>query len=673
MAGVFLNYRVRDSATTCAFIRDRLSHEFGADLVFRDSDSMQAGERYPDSLRKALSDADVLVSIVGPDWLALTDQSGRRLIDRDDDWVRYEIKHALARGIPIIPVLLDGPGGRASRPDAASLPADLREFALRQSMSVVPTSPRGGLDALVRRLVELAPTLLIPHLFTQPPPGRTAANAPSTLLRPEYEIVPMAGHLRPLADLRAWIADAATCSVRLLLGGAGSGKTRLAQRLGTEVRGGGWVAGVVRDQAPATEIIRTTMVDKPLLIIVDDVETRAEQLIALAEAIVNRAERSAAPGRLLLLATSAGDWLRHLRGQADPRVSALFGTVSEDNTVSFTPTATDRQTQFGGARRAFAAALVRPDPGTPPPDRAPESLLETHAAALVAVAGEGNGGLSEQWTPPLARLMELDLRHARRTGVNTAPARLAELGALATLCGPGSPEEATALLERLPTLLDAPADQFDEPLAQLKSLYPGPYEINPIRPDLLGEYVLATTFGARPALAAALARHCATDQLTRALTVLGRALGRHPALRRPLVDILLARTDGLSLSMDVAGRLADPVAFNRVVSTLINDSRLDMAELGRLREDVQRLGTSANSVRAAWLAQFVHLATKPIRDSAQSRPSAPIDRLVEMLQDGVLGSLDPAKGRLPQDRDGNDIVPGEWLNELWRHLIEGER
>ncbi len=82
--------------------------------------------------------------------------------------------------------MLDGPGGRASRPDAASLPADLREFALRQSMSVVPTSPRGGLDALVRRLVELAPTLLIPHLFTQPPPGRTAANAPSTLLRPPW-------------------------------------------------------------------------------------------------------------------------------------------------------------------------------------------------------------------------------------------------------------------------------------------------------------------------------------------------------------------------------------------------------------------------------------------------------------------------------------------------------
>ncbi len=94
MAGVFLNYRVRDSATSCAFIRDRLSHEFGADLVFRDSDSMQAAERYPDSLRKALSEADVLVSIVGPDWLTLTDQSGRRLIDRDDDWVRYEIKQA---------------------------------------------------------------------------------------------------------------------------------------------------------------------------------------------------------------------------------------------------------------------------------------------------------------------------------------------------------------------------------------------------------------------------------------------------------------------------------------------------------------------------------------------------------------------------------------------------
>jgi hypothetical protein len=538
-------------------------------------------------------------------------------------------------------------------------------------MSVVPTSPRRGLDALISRLVELAPTLLIPHLFTQPTPARADANAPSTLLWPEYGIVPMAGHTRPLADLRAWIADATTCSVRLLLGEAGSGRTRLAERLATEVRGGGWVAGGVRDQAPATEIGRTTMVDKPLLVVVDDVETRVEDLIALTTAIANRAERSAAPGRLLVLATSAGDWLRHLRGHADPRVSALFGTVSDDNTVSLAPIVTDQRIQFDQARQAFAAALGRPDPGTPFAAQAPRSLLETHAAALVAVAGDG--GLSEQWTPPLARLMELDLRHAQRTGADVSPARLAELGTLATLCRPGSPEEARALLERLPALLDTPADQLDEPVAQLKSLYPGPYEINPIRPDLLGEYVLATTLGARPALATALARHCATEQLTRALTMLGRALGRHPALERPLIDILRARPDRLSLSMDVAGRLADPLAFNRVVSTVIDGSEPSMAELGRLREDIQKLGTSANSVRAAWLGQFIRQATKPIRDSAQGQPSTPADGLVQMVQDGVLGSLDPAKGRLPQDREGNDIVPREWLNELWRQMIEGEQ
>jgi hypothetical protein len=66
----------------------------------------------------------------GPGWFDATDpKTGRRRLDNPSDFVRIEIGEALARGIPVVPVLIDG----TPMPEAKRLPEDLKELVDRQA------------------------------------------------------------------------------------------------------------------------------------------------------------------------------------------------------------------------------------------------------------------------------------------------------------------------------------------------------------------------------------------------------------------------------------------------------------------------------------------------------------------------------------------------------------
>jgi len=155
---VFISYRSNDEPAAAAMLYTWLGAQFGKECVFRDYDSMQAGEHYPTAIRDALEHASILVAVIGPRWLTLTEScSGLRLIDRPDDWVRMEITTALRRQIPVVPVLLkDTPAG-TTPPMPADLPADMRPLATVQAFNL--RQRRLGEDSalLTERLAALAP------------------------------------------------------------------------------------------------------------------------------------------------------------------------------------------------------------------------------------------------------------------------------------------------------------------------------------------------------------------------------------------------------------------------------------------------------------------------------------------------------------------------------------
>ena len=95
---------------------DRLEDQFGRTNVFRDIDSIGPGRNFSDVIIDSLKEVDVVIAAIGATW-----NEGRRLTD-PSDFVRMEVSHALSRGTPIIPVLLDD----TDLPTADELPADLQ-------------------------------------------------------------------------------------------------------------------------------------------------------------------------------------------------------------------------------------------------------------------------------------------------------------------------------------------------------------------------------------------------------------------------------------------------------------------------------------------------------------------------------------------------------------------
>jgi hypothetical protein len=158
--GVFVNYRVIDNPLGAAGIHNALVTRFGAERVFRDCVSVEPGDHYPTTIREALDAADVLVAIIGPDWLALTDETtGERLIDRENDWVRQELLWAHERTIPVVPVLLVNTPENAIRLRPDELPTDLRWFGYLQAFEFSQARFGADVDRLATRLVVLAPRL----------------------------------------------------------------------------------------------------------------------------------------------------------------------------------------------------------------------------------------------------------------------------------------------------------------------------------------------------------------------------------------------------------------------------------------------------------------------------------------------------------------------------------
>jgi len=160
--GVFISYRAADQPLAAAAIHDALTRRFGADRVFRDCASMRAGQHYPSAIRAALDSATVLVSVVGPQWLTLTELgTSIRLIDRAQDWVRHEIASALRRGIPVVPVMLMDTPENTARLTPAELPEDIQQLAKLQTFEFSPRRFGEDMDRLARRLLQLEPALAI--------------------------------------------------------------------------------------------------------------------------------------------------------------------------------------------------------------------------------------------------------------------------------------------------------------------------------------------------------------------------------------------------------------------------------------------------------------------------------------------------------------------------------
>jgi hypothetical protein len=180
MPTVIVSYRRSDSRWITGRIVDRLERDLGKGDVFVDIDAIPVGMDFRDHLRSVLDRCDVLLAVIGPDWLA-ADPAGQPRIFETTDWVRVEIETALARGTPVIPVLID----RAPMPKVSDLPESLHAFAFRQAADVdTGRDFHVHMDRLVRAITQSAAA---PRPTTSPASAALPEHGPDIASTPVDE------------------------------------------------------------------------------------------------------------------------------------------------------------------------------------------------------------------------------------------------------------------------------------------------------------------------------------------------------------------------------------------------------------------------------------------------------------------------------------------------------
>lgn len=147
MTKLFLSYR-RLETDACGRIYDRLTQAIPKENIFRDIDSIPLGVNFSLHIQSAVAACDVLLVLIGPQW---TEQRPR--LDDPRDFVRIEVEAALARNIPVIPVLLGG----TAMPTSDDLPEPLKELAFCNGARVRPDPDfHGDVERLIQSLKNLA-------------------------------------------------------------------------------------------------------------------------------------------------------------------------------------------------------------------------------------------------------------------------------------------------------------------------------------------------------------------------------------------------------------------------------------------------------------------------------------------------------------------------------------
>jgi TIR domain len=149
-AQIFISYRRDDAAGYARAVYDELARHFGADRVFIDVDDIDAGERFGEVIQRAMGESQVLLVLIGKRWQGEREGGALPRLRDPADLVRKEVATGLARGMVVMPLLLDG----AAMPTEAQLPDELRALAQRNALEIGNTRFAADVERLVAALRE---------------------------------------------------------------------------------------------------------------------------------------------------------------------------------------------------------------------------------------------------------------------------------------------------------------------------------------------------------------------------------------------------------------------------------------------------------------------------------------------------------------------------------------
>ena len=417
--------------------------------------------------------------------------------------------------------------------------------------------------------------------------------------------------------------------MQLRVGAGGSGKTRLMIEACRRLTERGWCAGFLRSGTDFDphEFARLLREHPRVLVVLDYAEARQTELVALLKTALQSPPEGQL--RVMLLARAVGEWWDRLpevhRDLEDFITGPAVGIPFRLPAVN--PEARQRETLFREATGAFAAALGRSERPAPPDLSADHfgQVLFIHLAALAALAGqrpETAAGLLDATLRREARYWrqsvdDLGLPDPARRGMEQAMALL-------TLTdGARTAARARGLIAQVPALRGADQATRDGIQTLAQTFYPLDGGIDALRPDILGERLVARELARDDELLdLALGEGADARTRTAALSVLTR-LAQHNEggdlwLRRGLERHLGACAE---TALGVAVKVGDPCG--RVLGEVLDaaPAPVRQALCDRLHpqlpeQDGCAVGTCGGGYPAAPGCRAAHTRTSPKESEA---------------------------------------------------------
>ena len=352
-------------------------------------------------------------------------------------------------------------------------------------------------------------------------------SSPASLLRADFGVVPYLFRDRELDEAVAWCegADVTTpMAIARVAAPGGAGKTRFAIELCKRLAPLGWVAGLWRGEE------KIAQVPLPRLVVIDYAEDAEPASLAGTLDALRRHATAMAPVRVLLFSrTRAGrvqDPLDALLESAPATLIRILDASQENTVAAARLSVPQRQELYAKSAGHFARAWRAGGPGSlpgPGAGRSPDLSADRYGLALEVLFEAldsvlGGPDADSAGDPPAMRALAHEARYWRATAPRLLPddELLRQCVALATLAGAGSHAEADTLLSIVP-LTDR-----RKIISWLGSLYDGPGTLNPLRPDRLGEALVAQALRDREDLLGTILSVGSDEQLTRCFDVLAR-------------------------------------------------------------------------------------------------------------------------------------------------------
>lgn len=153
MPTIFISYRREDSAGYAGRLHEELGGRLGPEQVFRDADTLRAGQDFEQAIRERLDQCQACLVLIGPNWLTSQTATGERRLHQPGDYVCMEIAAALARpDVLVVPVLVGG----ARMPASADLPDAIRPLGRRHALTVRDETWEADMDRLAASLRQTA-------------------------------------------------------------------------------------------------------------------------------------------------------------------------------------------------------------------------------------------------------------------------------------------------------------------------------------------------------------------------------------------------------------------------------------------------------------------------------------------------------------------------------------